>query len=133
MNKKRNIIMNIAYIIIGIVLIACAKTGMISDTYLGFGGGILGVGIVLLAKNIRYVKNKEYQENVDIESGDERNRYIRMKAWSWAGYLYVLIMAVATIICMIIEKTELMQYCSLTVCIILVLYWGSYLIINRNN
>lgn len=133
MNKKRNIIMNIAYIIIGIVLIACAKTGMISDTYLGFGGGILGVGIVLLAKNIRYVKNKEYQENVDIESGDERNRYIRMKAWSWAGYLYVLIMAVATIICMIIEKTELMQYCSLTVCIIIVLYWGAYLIINRNN
>ena len=126
MNNNRNMIINIAYIVISMILLICTKIGLLGDIYTGVGVGLLVVGALQLIKVYRYSRNKEYQEKVDIEISDERNKYLRMKAWSWAGYMFVIIMAVSTIICMILGKEDIMMYCSSCVCLVLVLFWGSY-------
>ncbi len=131
MNGKRNVMFNIFYIVIGIALIACKAFGIIDDTYTGFAGGLLTVGVIQLARNVKYINNSEYKEKVDIEINDERNRYLRMQAWSWAGYMMVIILGIATIICMVVGKRDLMLVCSYSICLMLVLFWGSYLYLNH--
>jgi hypothetical protein len=54
-----------------------------------------------------------------------------MKAWSWAGYMFVLIGAVATIAFAIADKKELMMLASGGVCAMILLYWISYMIVRK--
>lgn len=131
--KKRNLYINIFWIVLGAALIGANMAGLLEDIYCGFGGGLVGVGIVNLIRTLRYRSDPEYQEKIDIEINDERNRYIRMKAWSWAGYLFILIMAIVTIVCMVLSKMLYMQMASFMVCLMLILYWGSYMVLRGKN
>lgn len=131
MRSNRNIILNTVYIILGAVLLVVSSMGKLDDMYVGFGAGLAAVGIIQLIRNLRYKGNADYKEKVDVEINDERNRYLRMKAWSWAGYLFVIIAAVISIVCMILSKTVIMQAASLSICLIIVLYWASYMILRN--
>ena len=70
-------------------------------------------------------------EKIEIEEKDERNRFIRNKAWAWAGYLFVMIMSVATIVLKVIGQELLMMAASGSVCLVLVLFWISYYVLKR--
>ena len=124
MNNKR-FIASIVEIILGVVLSVCGAIGLIDSYWTGMGGGLIGVGIVFLIRSIRYRRNPEYKEEVDIEMSDERNKFIRLKAWSWAGYLFVMIAAVASIAFKLAGREDLMMFCSGSVCIVIVLYWSA--------
>jgi len=130
MNKKRWIA-SFAEIVIGAILLMCGIAGIVDEFWSGMGGGLLGVGIVQLIRQIRYNTNAEYKENFDTEAKDERNRFISMKAWSWAGYLYVMIAAVGTIGFNVAGQRELGLLCSSSLCLVLVLYWVSYIVLKR--
>ena len=130
MNKTRWIA-SIVEIILGAILWICGILGVIDSYWSGMGAGLLGVGIVFLIRQIRYKTNAEYKEEYDIEVSDERNRFIGMKAWSWAGYLFVMIAAVGSIVCKLLGRADLMMFCSMSVCLILVLYWVSYMVLKR--
>ena len=71
------------------------------------------------------------KEATDTAVTDERNRFIRGKAWSWVGYLYIIIAAVATIVFKLLGQETLMFAASGSVCLMLVLYWIIYLILNK--
>ena len=75
--------------------------------------------------------NSEYRENYDIQATDERNKYIASKAWAWAGYWYVLIGALGTIVFKLLGREDLMMFCSFSVCLIMVLYWLSWLCLKK--
>ena len=125
MNTKR-FIASIVEVILGIVLLICGSIGLIDSYWSGMGGGLMGVGIVFLIRSIRYKRDPEYKEECDIEISDERNKFIRLKAWSWAGYLFVMLAAVASITFKLLGREDLMMFCSGSVCLVLVLYWVSY-------
>ena len=130
MNNKR-FIASIVEIILGVVLSVCGAIGLIDSYWTGMGGGLIGVGIVFLIRSIRYRRNPEYKEEVDIEMSDERNKFIRLKAWSWAGYLFVMIAAVGSIVFKLVGREDLMMFCSTSVCIVIVLYWVSYVVLKN--
>ena len=130
MNTKR-LIASIVEIIVGFALWLCGAIGLIDSFWGGMGGGLIGVGIVFLVRSIRYKRDPEYKEEYDIEMNDERNKYIRLKAWSWAGYLFVMITAIGTIVCKLLGREDLMMFCSGCVCLVLVLYWLSYLVLKQ--
>ena len=109
MNNKR-LISNIAEIAIGIVLAACGHAGVIDEYWSGMGTALVIVGGIMLFRQIRYRTNVEYKSEVDVQVNDERNKYLHMKAWSWAGYFFVLIAAVASIILKIIGLDQLSQF-----------------------
>ena len=118
-------------IVIGITLAGCGYTGIIDEYWGGMGTALILVGAIMLFRQIRYKTDEVYKENVDVQVNDERNKYLRMKAWSWAGYLFVLIAAFATVILKILGYDQYSLFASGGVCLMVVLYWVSYLILGK--
>ena len=124
-------IVSISEILIGGVLAVLGFAKIIDDFWSGMGLAFLIIGAIFLTRQIRYRTNDSYREEVDIKEHDERNRYIGIKAWSWAGYCFVLIAAVGTIVFKLIGREDLMMFASSSVCLVLVLYWISYMILQK--
>ena len=130
MNNKR-LISSIVEILIGAALLIGQFIGLVDTFWGGMGTALIVVGGIFLLRQFKYRTNETYRDTVDVEVNDERNKYIRMKAWSWAGYLFVVIAAVGAIVLKLAGKDELMFLASGSVCLIVVLYWLSYVVLNR--
>lgn len=126
MKYEKRIYLSIFWIVLGVVLIGCSFAGVIDDYWGSMGGALLVVGALQMIRNIRYRTNAEYREKFDVETQDERNRFIANKAWAWAGYWFVMIAAVATIVCKLLGREDLMMMASAGVCIMITLYWVCY-------
>ena len=135
MKPNRNIryrwILSILYGVIGISLIACNLFHVVDDYWSGMGAALLVISVLQVLRLIRYKSDPQYKEATDTAVNDERNRFLSTKAWSWAGYLYIMIAAVGSIVFKLIDQEILMFAASGSVCIILVLYWISYLIVRK--
>lgn len=129
--KKERLITSIVEIIVGAALFICSMFGVVDEFWSGMGTSLLIIGIIFLIRNIKYKTNEEYREKIDIEYNDERNKYISLKAWAWAGYLFVMLGAVGTIVFKLIGKEDLMMMASLSVCLIMVFYWISYTFLKK--
>ena len=68
---------------------------------------------------------------METETKDERNAFLRNKAWAWAGYLFVLFSAVASIVLKIVGHDILSMGASWAVCLIILFYWGAYMILRK--
>lgn len=135
MKTNRNVlirwILSILYILIGVTFIVCNLLNTVDDFWSGMGAAFAVIGLLQMLRLIRYKTSLKYKEETDTAVNDERNRFIGMKAWSWAGYLYIMIAAVATIVCKLLNQETLMFFCSGSVCVILILYWVSYFILRK--
>ena len=131
MKKNKRYLVSILYIIIGILLIGCGFTGAVDEFWNGCGCGLFVVGIIQLIRFYRLNKNEAYREMVEIELSDERNHFLRNKAWAWAGYLFVIISGIGTIVFKVIGQDLLSLAASWAVCLVLILFWGSYHILKR--
>ena len=130
MNNKR-MIASIIEIAIGIVLLIGQLVELVDTFWGGMGVALIFVGAVFLVRQIKYNTNESYRDNVNVEVNDERNKYLSMKAWSWSGYLFVLIAAVAAIVLKILGQETLVYAASGSVCLIVVLYWISYMVLRK--
>jgi len=130
-NKNKRLIANIVEIIVGIILSVLGFLGVLDSYWSGMGTALIIVGGIMIVRQIRYRTNTEYKENVDTEVSDERNKFLRIKAWSWAGYLFVLVGAFGSIVLKIIGLDQYVSFASGSVCLIMVLYWISYLILKK--
>ena len=135
MKPNRNIIARASlaalYFIIGAAIGIYGEFVPIDSYWSGLGAALVVVGALQMIRIIRYNTSPKYKEKTDTAIQDERNRFIGMKAWSWAGYLYIMIAAVATIVCKLLNQETLMFFCSGSVCVILILYWVSYFILRK--
>ena len=131
MNYGKKIYWSIAWLVIGAALIVLSFAGVLEEFWNGAGSGFVIVSVIQLIRQMRYRSDDEYREKVDIEVNDERNKYISTKAWAWAGYLFVMIMAVGTIVSKALGYDEISMFASSSLCILIVLYWGSYLVLRR--
>ena len=131
MKTGKRLIASILEIAIGVVLTILGFTGVIDEYWSGMGTALIVVGVLFTVKQIRYQTNTDYKNTVDVEVNDERNRYLRLKAWAWAGYLLVLICAVASILFKVFGNDQLSMMSGGCVCLLITLYWGSYMILRR--
>ena len=118
-------------LIIGIILLVLGCMEVVDSFWSGMGGGLMAVGILRLVRTWRYQQDGAYRERMEIEATDERNQFIRNKDWAWAGFLFLITMAVAVIVLKIVGQDLLSIAASGTVCLMTVLYWFSYLILRR--
>ena len=100
---SRKAVSSVILLVLGLVLIGCAAAGLLDEFWSGMGASFIVVSVLWLIRFVRYRKNSEYRQTVDTEMQDERNRYIANKAWAWAGYLFVIVAAVATIVLKLIS------------------------------
>ena len=131
MKYDRRMYLSLFWLLLGAVLFICGVTEVVDSYWSGMGGGFLGVGIVQLIRHIRYRKNEDYREKVDVAVSDERNRFLTGRAWAWAGYLFVLVSGVATIVLKVMGQDQWSLAAGYALCLLLVLYWGSYLVLKR--
>ena len=130
-NNKR-LALTVFWIVLGAVLVVLTVTEVLdSSIYSGMGGALMAVGTLQLIRAIKYRKDSEYREKVDTELGDERNRFLRMKSWSWAGYLTILIEGIGAIIAMALGERTVQLVLSYSVCLVLVIYWIAYVILSK--
>ena len=131
MKHIKPLYMSIFWVVLGTALVTANLVRLIDDYWFSMGIAFIVVGILQIIRHIRYETDSEYRENRDIESGDERNKFIANKAWAWAGYFYVMIAAIGSIVCKLLGREDLMMFCSGSVCFIMVLYWLSWLWLKR--
>lgn len=130
----KKLVVSIIWVVIGATLLALGITGVTDDTiFSGVGGGWLGIGLMQIYRNVKYNTNKEYKEKIDISYTDERNRYIRMKAWAFAGYFFIIGAAIVSIVLFVNKLTVYGQIVSYCMCAVLVLYWISYVIMLKKD
>ena len=133
MKATKRMIANIVEIILGVILTILGYTGILDSYWSGMGTALIFVGIIFLFRTFRYKTNTEYKEKVDVEVNDERNKYLRMMAWSWTGYFFVLIAAFASIIFRILGYNQYSMMAGYAVCLLITLYWISFLILRRKH
>ena len=131
MKRDKRFIISIVWVLLGAILVALAFAEKVDMFWNGVGSGLLVVGVLQLLRQYRFNKNDKYREKIEIEEKDERNLFIRNKSWAWTGYLFVFIAAVSSIVLKILGQDILSMASSGAVCLMIVLYWISYLIIQK--
>ncbi len=130
-NNKR-LVLSIFYVALGLTFTALSIAGISDSPYLsGLGGGLTVVGALQLIRNLRYRNDEAYKEKVDTEMKDERNSFLRMKAWAWTGYIVVLAEGIGVIAAALLGQEQVMQVLSFSVCLILCVYWITWLVLSR--
>lgn len=129
--KQKRWIASVVEIALGLVLTVCGGLGLVDTYWSGMGGGLLGVGVIQLVRYFRYYNSVDYKNKVDVEVNDERNKFIALRAWAWAGYLYVLAGAVASIVFQMFGKTDLATLSGGSVCLLMLFYWGSRIYLRK--
>ena len=132
MNNRRYIA-SIVEIAIGLVLTVCGYVGIVDEYWSGMGTALVFVGSLMLVRQLRYKTNEEYKEKVDIEVQDERNKYLRMMAWSWAGYFFVMIAAFASIMFKVFGNDQYSIAAGGAVCLLIAIYWISFHILKKKH
>ena len=132
MYDGKRLILHIFWIVLGAVLLVLSIAEVLdSSLYAGMGGALMAVGVVRLIGHIRYRRNAEYRNKIDAEVSDERNSFLRMKSWSWTGYIVVLAEAVGVVVSMILGQQTVMRVLSYSVCLIVGAYWIIYVILSK--
>lgn len=131
MKYGKKIYLSVFWMLLGAVLIGCEIAGLVDEVWSGVGGGLLVVGALQVYRQMKYRKNEEYREKVDIALEDERNKFLRNKAWAWAGYLFVVVSAVGSLILRFAGQEELANMAAAAMGLLVFLYWASYMVLSR--
>ena len=129
MDKKN--IYPITLLVAGLALVGLGAAEIVDEFWSGMGSALLVVGALRLLRYYRLKKNDAYREKMETAVTDERNQFIRMKAWSWAGYLFIICTAVSVIVFKLLGNDLLSQASSWGVCLMLVLYWISFFVLKK--
>ena len=54
-----------------------------------------------------------------------------MKSWSWTGYIVVIIQGIGVIVATVLREDTIRQILSYSVCLMVTVYWISYLVLSR--
>lgn len=131
MKKDKRILLAVIYVVIGIVLMGFAIAGKLDEFWSGMGSTLLVIGILRLVRAYRINKNEAYREKLEVEASDERNQFIRNKAWAWAGYMFVIIMGVAVIVFKVMGQETMSMAAGMAVCLVITLFWISFYVLRR--
>ena len=132
MYDNKRLFLSVFWVVLGAVLLILSVTGKLDSTlYAGMGGGLIAVGLLQIMRNLRYRRDAAYREKIDTEVSDERNRFLRMKSWSWAGYITVLAEAIAAVVAAVRGQETVQLVLSYSVCLLLAAYYISYLVLSR--
>ena len=132
MNNNKRLVLSIFWIVLGITLIILSIAEVLDDSvYSGMGGALTAVGALQLMRNLKYRRDPEYREKIDTELGDERNRFLQMKSWSWAGYIAVMVQAVASVAAYFMGQRTVQLVLWYSICLLVLAYWVSWMILSR--
>lgn len=120
-NKK--LALSIFWVVLGAALLVLNLVGVLDDMYSSMGIALIIIGGLQVWRNLKYRRDQEYREKIDIAASDERNRTIRLQSWAWAGYIVVLGEMVASLVAFFMGQILVQRVLMLSACALLVIYW----------
>ena len=129
--RRKRLVTYVIYILLGAALMAAGVIGALDEYWSGMGSGLIFVAILQMIREFRLWKNEAYREKFEIAQTDERNRFIRNKAWAWAGYLFIIVAAISSIVLKIAGQEQLSVAAGYGVGLLVLLYWGSYMVLAK--
>ncbi len=129
--KKKDIILGAIWLLLGLILtlLCCMET--LDEFWSGMGSALMVIGIIRLLRGYRLSRSETYREKREVAETDERFHFIRNKAWAWAGYLFIIICALSTIVFRLLGRDLLCFAASGAVCLMLVLFWVCFFILKK--
>ena len=118
-------------LLLGVGLVVLGVLEIVDAFWSGMGAALVVISVLRLMQMYRFRKNESYRERMETEVSDERNRFLRNNAWAWAGYLFVLIAAIAAIVLRVMGQDLLSLAASYAVALIVLLYWIAYLLLRN--
>ena len=132
MYDNKRLFLSVFWVVLGAVLLALSVAEVLdSSLYAGMGGALIAVGALQITRNLRYRRDGAYREKIDTEVNDERNRFLRMKSWSWAGYITVLVEGIGSVAAMVMKQETVQLVLAYSVCLLIGAYYFSYLILSK--
>ena len=132
MNNNKRLLLSVFWTVLGITLMILSVAEVLDDSvYSGMGGALTAVGALQLMRNLKYRRDPEYREKIDTELGDERNRFLQMKSWSWAGYIAVMVQAAASVAAYFMGQRTVQLVLWYSICLLVLAYWVSWMILSR--
>ena len=129
--KKKDIVFGVLWLLLGLVLTVLSCLETLDEFWSGTGSALIVVGIVRLLRGYRLSRSDIYREKREVAETDERFHFIRNKAWAWAGYLFIIICALSTIVFKLLGQDLLCMVFGGVVCLMLVLFWGCFFILKK--
>ncbi len=129
--KKKDIVFGVLWLLLGLVLTVLCCLETLDEYWSGMGSALMVVGIVRLLRSYRLSRSETYREKREVAETDERLHFIRNKAWAWAGYLFIIICALSTIVFKLLRQDLLCMVFGGAVCLMLVLFWVCFFILKK--
>lgn len=124
----------IGYIALGLIMIALFNIIKTENTFLSsFGFALIIVGIAKVRNYFLITKNDETLKKQQIAENDERNISIANKAKSISFIIYIILVCVSIIVLNLLNQVELATILSVSVCVLVLIYWISYWIISKKS
>ena len=117
--------------LMGIALLVLGCLDIIDSFWSGMGAALVVVGVLRIIRTVRLHQDESYRQKVETEASDERNRFIRSKAWAWAGYLYILTAAILSIVLRVVGQELLSLAASASVALMVLLYWIAFVLLRK--
>ena len=131
MRGDKRMIANIIFIMLGVALLGLGIAEIVDAFWSGMGSALIAVGVIRMVHFVRFRKDETYREQFQIDTTDERHRFIQNKAWAWTGYLFVLAAAVCSIVFKLLGQDLLSIAAGFSVCFMTVVYWLCYMFLNK--
>ena len=129
---SRRMYIGLAYIVIGIAMIAMTFVTKTDSEYFSSFGLILAVmGIVRVRNYFIISRSEDSIKRREIAETDERNISISQKARASAFNFFVIACCVAVVVLNVIGKIAESRLISYSVCGLILLYWIFYLIYQK--
>ena len=129
--KKKEIIIAVIWLLLGLALTLLSILETLDGFWSGMGSAFLVIGAVRLLRGYRLSKSETYREQREVAETDERFHFIRSKAWAWAGFLFIIICALCTILFQLLGQKMLCLASGFSLCLMLALYWISFFILKK--
>jgi len=122
------------YILSGLTLVlADILRGLENDFFFAFGFALTAMGIFRLYRHRKITKSDQTMRKQKLAESDERTRMIAERARSWAFSLSVFVSGIAVIVLQFLDRHETALPFAWYVCGMVVLYWISFVIIQKKN
>ena len=91
----------------------------------------MAIGVLRIGRTVRYRKDSDYRKKIDTELNDERNEFLRMKSWTWTGTIVIILEGIGAIAAMIAGRQTIQLILSYSLCLILVVYCITNMILRK--
>ena len=131
---KTRLYVSIAFIILGIALIAVAFITKTENYFISsFGLTLIVMGIARMKRHFIITKSEERIRKAEISETDERNISIHQKARGAAFSTYLILSGLSVIVLSFLAMHEAAKWISYSMCFLMVIYWMFYFIYQKKS